>query len=63
MIRDRLFIAKFSSQKNYGKTFIANSGATSHMVTTQENMTNLRNAGTQVNVGDSGTLTGKKHRD
>ena len=40
-------------------TFITDYSATSHVVTTEENITNLCNAETQFTVGDSGTLTGK----
>ena len=35
----------------------------SHMVTIEGNMTNLCNKGTQVTIGDSGTLTGTKRGD
>ena len=41
-------------------TFITDYSATSHVVTTEENITNLCDAETQFTVGDSGTLTGTK---
>ena len=57
---DRNFIMKMSNQNHESKTFIVDSGATSHMVNSEENMTNLRDAETRVTIGDTRTLTGKK---
>ena len=36
------------------------SGATSHMIISEENMTNLKESKTRVTVGDSKTITGTK---
>ena len=40
-----------------------NSGATAHMVNSEEKMMNPKNAETQVNIGNIGTLTSIKHGD
>ena len=58
VICNKLFITKISNQEHDSKTFIADSGATPHMVNSEENMTNLNNAETQVAVRDRRTLTG-----
>ena len=42
-----------SNQKHDSETFIADSGATSHILNLEENMKNLKDAKTQVTVGDS----------
>ena len=57
---DELFIVKTSNQDHDGKTFIMDSSAMSHMVNSEENITNLKDAKTRVTVGDSRTLTKKK---
>ena len=54
----------YLSQKNQiksitEKTFIADSGVTSHMVHPEYNMTNLKDSETRVSVGDSRTETGE----
>ena len=43
--------------------FIVDSGATSHMVNLEENMTNLKNAKTRVTVRDCKTITRTKFGD
>ena len=50
---------KGSNQKYGIKTFIADSGTISHMVNTEEIITNLHNAETRVTVGYSRNLNGK----
>ena len=60
MVYDEIFIAKISKQEHDSETFILDSGATSHMVNTEENITNLTIAETRVTVGDSRTLTETK---
>ena len=51
--------AKTSNQKHDIKIFITDYGATSHMLNSEDNMTNLNNAETGVTIGDSRTFTGK----
>ena len=63
VIDKKLFIIKKPNQDHEGETFIADSGAISHMVNSEENMANLNNSETQVTVGDSINLTGKTHGD
>ena len=63
IIHIELFIMKFSSHKYDSETFIVDSSDMSHMVTTEENMTNLRDSKIRVAVGDSGTLAGEKLGD
>ena len=58
IIYDKLFIVKELNQKCDSETFIADSDAMSHMVTPEENMTNLCYDRKQVTVGYSGTITG-----
>ena len=41
-VYNKLFISKTSNQDNDRKIFIAGSGATSHMVNSEDNMTNLK---------------------
>ena len=43
---------KTTNQNHDIEIFIAYFGATSHMVNSEENMTNLKNAKTRVTVGD-----------
>ena len=54
-----MFIAKTSNQDHDSETFITDSGATSYIVNLEENMTNLKDAETQVTIGDSRTITKK----
>ena len=61
LIYDRLFIAKLPNQKYDSKTFIVDSGTTSHIVVLEENMTNICNAKILFPIGDIGTLAGTKH--
>ena len=63
LVYDELFIAKTSNQKHVGETFIEYSSATSHMVNSEENMTNLKNSKTRVTIRDSRTLIRKKRGD
>ena len=42
VVYNELFIAKTSNQGHASETFIPDSGATSHMVNLEENMTNLK---------------------
>ena len=58
VIYNTLFIVKSSNQEHDSKIFIVDSGAISHMVNLEENMTNLYNFETRVTIGDSITLTG-----
>ena len=50
---------KSLNKKYHSKIFIAVYGAMSHMVTMEENKTNLRDTETQVTIGDSIILTVK----
>ena len=59
-VYDELFIAKTSNQEHDSETFIADYGATSHMLNLEENTTNLKDAQKRVTIGDSRTLTGTK---
>ena len=63
VVHDKLYIAKGSSNKYDSNTFIPDSGVTSHMITTEENISNLCNAEARVTIGDSITLTGTKRGD
>ena len=58
IIYERLFIEKKLSNKYDTKTFIVDYGATSHMVATEENVSNLCNVETIVTVWDSWIITG-----
>ena len=58
-MHDKLIIGKKSIQKYDVRTFIVDSVAMSHMVTMEENKTNLRDTETQVTIGDSRVLTVK----
>ena len=60
MLYDELYIAKTSNQEHDSEIFIADSGATSHMVNLENNMTNLKDTETKVTIGDCKNLTGKK---
>ena len=55
--------AKMRNQKYDSDRFIADSGATSHMVNSEENMTNLKDTETRVTIGDSRTFICKKCGD
>ena len=57
VIYDKLFIWKTSNQNYDSETFIADSGATSHMLNPEENTKNRKDKETQVTLGDSRTLT------
>ena len=50
---------KYFKENHDRKISIVDSGATSHLVNLEKNMTNLKNAKTRVNVGGSKTLTGE----
>ena len=63
VIYEKLFIMKTSNQDHDGEKLIADSGATSHMVNLEENMTNLKDSKTRVTVGDSRIITGTKRGD
>ena len=63
VVYNELFITKISNKEHDREIFIADSGAMSHMVNSEENITNLKNAETRVTVGDRKTLTEKKHCD
>ena len=54
---------KTSNKDHDNENFIADSGATSHMVNSEEKITNLKNVETQVTVGDSITITREKLRN
>ena len=60
IIYNKTVIAETSKQEHIIETFIADSGAMSHMVNLEENMTNFRDAETQVTVGDSRNITSTK---
>ena len=52
-----MFIAKTSKQECDIENLIADSVATSHMVNSEENMTNLKNDETRVTIGDIRNIT------
>ena len=58
VICDKIFIMKILNKEHDRKKCIVDSSATSHMINSEENMTNLKNTETRVTVGDSRTLTG-----
>ena len=58
-----MFIAKTSNQEHDSKIFIADSGATAHMVNSEENMTNLKDAKTRVTIGNSRIIIRKECGD
>ena len=51
---------KAPNQEHDRKTFIANYGATSHILNSEENMSNLKDSKTLVTVGYSRKITGAK---
>ena len=61
MLHKKSYMTNYLLQKyqatNIAEFFIEYSDATSHMVTNEENMTNLWDAETSFTVGDSGILT------
>ena len=50
VIYNEPFMKKKPNQEHYSETFIAESGATSHMVNPEEKMMNLKDAKTRVTV-------------
>ena len=54
---------KKSNQEHNNENFIEDSGSMSHIVKSEENIINQKDAKTQVTVRDSRTLTGTKHVD
>ena len=46
VIYNKIFIAKISNQSHDKETFIVDSNSTSHMVNSEENMTNFKDAKT-----------------
>ena len=60
---DEIFIAKTSNQEYDSKIFIVDSGSISHMVNSEDNMTNLKETKTKFTVGYRKTITGTKHGD
>ena len=63
VIYKELFIARTSNQKYDREKFIANSGATSHLMSSEENMMKPNNAEIKVTIRDSRILTSTNHRD
>ena len=61
VIYNELFIVRKSNQEHDSEIFIMDSGATSHMVYLEENMTNLNDYKTQVTIGYSRNHDGTKH--
>ena len=55
-----MFITKTPNQENGIIFFIEDSGATSQMVNSEGNMTNLKDIETRFTIGDSRTLTKKR---
>ena len=60
VVYDELFISKTSDMEHDRKMFIADSGVMSHMVNSEENITNLKDSETRVTVGDSRTIARTK---
>ena len=59
VIYDGLFTIKTSNLDHDRKIFIVDYVSRSHMVNSEENMTNLKNSETRFIIGDIRTLTGK----
>ena len=61
VIYDKLFITKTSNQEHDKEIFIMDSGATSHLINSEENMTNHKDSEILSTKGDSRTLTKTKN--